>query len=128
MNVKLLSLAGVAILSLPSVPALASLAQPESGTALWEPGEILVADGETGVRVWEYQPTVLHSKTDQHYRICVKNSDRNVALRVLEEGNAAVLVPPGGCSEFEGKSLRVEAADRLPEGEALVVRYSRIRD
>jgi len=120
MNVKLLSLAGVAILSLPSVPALASLAQPESGTALWEPGEILVADGET--------KTVLHSKTDQHYRICVKNSDRNVALRVLEEDDAAVLVPPGACSEFEGKSLRVEAADRLPEGEALVVRYSRIRD
>ena len=119
MNVKLLSLAGVAILSLPSVPALASLAQPESGTALWEPGEILVADGES--------KTVLHSKTDQHYRICVKNSDRNVALRVLEEGNAAVLVPPGGCSEFEGKSLRVEAADRLPEGEALVVPHQNVR-
>lgn len=82
------------------------------------PGEFFVANGET--------KGIAHTKTDETYRICVTRSDINVPLKVIHDGQEA-MVSPGDCADFEAMNLRVSPGGQLPEDFLLVGRYHHLQ-
>ncbi len=96
----------------------AASAEIPTDTVLWTPGRLTIENGQP--------QTLTQTKADESHRVCLAPGHDNVALKVLDDGNDSILVP-GECATFEGRSVRVAAAQPIPKDSSLVVAYERTR-
>jgi hypothetical protein len=80
-------------------------------------GEFAVANGDSKI--------VAMHKTDHDYRICVRNSEHGVPLKVMHDDRTS-LVYPGDCADFEAKEISVAPDGKLPSDTLMIGRYERL--
>lgn len=82
------------------------------------PGEFFVANGES--------KGIAHTKRDETYRICVTRANINVPLKVMHDGQEA-MVSPGDCADFEAMNLRVSPGGELPQDFVLAGHFHHLK-
>jgi len=70
------------------------------------------------------------SRPDGHkatsYRFCIPEQPGDITLKVLHDGEATEVLD-GTCETVTGKHIDVVADSKLPKGEALLLKFERIK-
>ncbi len=87
------------------------------------PGEFVLGNGD--------DKTILHAKTDKHYRICAQrgsNYERKeqVPIDVVHD-DITTRVMPGDCADVEGKEIKIKPGGKLEDDYVLMGKFHKLR-
>ncbi len=82
-------------------------------------GEFEIGNGET--------KSIVHHKTDSHYRICVHSARHSVPLKVNFDGKQDTIAP-GDCADFEAMDIRIAPGGKLDQDVVLIGKYERMAE
>lgn len=87
------------------------------------PGEFVLGNGD--------DKTILHAKSDKHYRICggkgsIYDRKAQIPINVVHDGVTSVVMP-GDCIDVEAKQIKIKPGGKLEDDYVLTGKYHRMR-
>ena len=81
---------------------------------------------EAELRQGEKLLVAYHHDKVSTYRFCIPDQPGNIKLKVLHDGEATEVLD-GTCETVSGKHIDVMADSKLPQGEALRLKFEKVR-
>ena len=81
---------------------------------------------EAELRHGEKLLVAYHLHKEASYRFCIPEQPGDITLKVLHDGEATEVLD-GTCETVTGKHIDVVADSKLPKGEALLLKFERIK-